>query len=536
MSLISYARNFEDVLLWRALRHIEAGFYVDAGAGDPQRDSVTLAFYQRGWRGLNVEPAADTLLRLRQARPADINVGAAVAAAAGSALLYCRTDAAASTLEPARAQAWRAAGHEVMQREVPLQTLDALCAQHVASDIHFMHIAVDGAETAALAGLELRRWRPWLLLVRGGAAFADPAETAASAEPLWQAGVLAQGYTLALDDGRSRYYVAQEQAALLAALRLPPSPADDFMLCEDHAYAYPLTEWRTRTAAAEAEAAESRTWALAHTEEWKQKYSRIEQYEQTQAEHVQTLQVQTEALARQGATMSEQAQSLQSQYATLQTQHASLDAQRLLLAAQAETLALQKHSLGQQAHALQQQTDRARQVEQDLIHARWSADHAAVLTEQQRQDTEQQRLRAEHAEAVVAGITRSLSWRVTRPLRAAKDGARAARRLLRRVAGAAKRAVRGLRTLSRRALKSTLLRAMRFITARPALSYFVRRNVARFPPLVALLRGVALRSQSQPLPAASDAPAAAAELLHLPATARRVFDDLQRARQQQAQT
>ena len=30
--LTSYARNFEDVLLWRALKDVEAGFYIDAGA------------------------------------------------------------------------------------------------------------------------------------------------------------------------------------------------------------------------------------------------------------------------------------------------------------------------------------------------------------------------------------------------------------------------------------------------------------------------------------------------------------------------
>jgi len=503
MSLISYARNFEDVLLWRALRHVEAGFYVDVGAGDPQRDSVTLAFYQRGWRGLNVEPAADALRRLRQARPADINVGAAAAAAAGSSLLYRRADTQASTLDPALAQAWRAAGHDVLRSDTELQTLDALCAAHAAPVIHFMHLNVNGAEAAALAGLDLERWRPWLLLVRVGAA--------TPAMPAWQVGVLAHAYTLALDDGHCRYYVAQEQATLLEALRRPLSPTDDFTLCEDHPYAHPLTEWRARTATAEAEAAESRVWALAHTEEWKQKYSHIEHYEQTQAEHVRTLQVQTEALARQSATLSSQAQ--------------SLEAQHLLLASQADMLALQKLSL-------QQQSDRAQRAEQDLTHARWSADHAVVLIEQQRQDTERQRARAEHAEALVAGIAHSLSWRITRPLRAAKDAARAARRMLRRLVGGVKRAAQRLRTLPRRALKAMLLRTMHYITARPALSYFVRRNAARFPPLVALLRGVALRSQSQSLPVASDAPATA-HLEHLPTATRRVFDDLRRARQQQ---
>jgi hypothetical protein len=41
---VSYAQNFEDVMLWRAFRDVEQGFYVDLGAQDPLVDSVSLAF------------------------------------------------------------------------------------------------------------------------------------------------------------------------------------------------------------------------------------------------------------------------------------------------------------------------------------------------------------------------------------------------------------------------------------------------------------------------------------------------------------
>jgi hypothetical protein len=68
-----------------------------------------------------------------------------------------------------------------------------------------------------------------------------------------------------------RYYAAVEHPRVLAALRLPPHAADDFQLCEDHPYSHPLAEWRQRTASAEAASQESRTWAMAHVEEWKQK-------------------------------------------------------------------------------------------------------------------------------------------------------------------------------------------------------------------------------------------------------------------------
>ena len=47
---ISYAKNLEDVVLWRALGEIERGTYVDVGSTHPVRDSATFALYRQGWR------------------------------------------------------------------------------------------------------------------------------------------------------------------------------------------------------------------------------------------------------------------------------------------------------------------------------------------------------------------------------------------------------------------------------------------------------------------------------------------------------
>jgi hypothetical protein len=52
MSITSYAQNFEDVMLWRALSHIEDDVCIDIGAQDSIIDSVSLAFHKRGWNGL----------------------------------------------------------------------------------------------------------------------------------------------------------------------------------------------------------------------------------------------------------------------------------------------------------------------------------------------------------------------------------------------------------------------------------------------------------------------------------------------------
>ena len=61
MTFISYAQNFEDVMLWRALKHVEKGFYVDVGAQDPVVDSVSLGVLRTRLAGYPYR--ADTPLR-----------------------------------------------------------------------------------------------------------------------------------------------------------------------------------------------------------------------------------------------------------------------------------------------------------------------------------------------------------------------------------------------------------------------------------------------------------------------------------------
>src|SRR5262245_56098042 len=76
--MLSYAQNGEDIVLGRAFAGVEHGFYIDVGASDPVDDSVTFHFYERGWRGVNVEADAAEYEHLVAARTKDVNLHAAV--------------------------------------------------------------------------------------------------------------------------------------------------------------------------------------------------------------------------------------------------------------------------------------------------------------------------------------------------------------------------------------------------------------------------------------------------------------------------
>ena len=81
--MISYAQNFEDVVLRRVFHARERGRYIDVGAHDPVIDSVTKHFYDQGWSGVNVEPVERFHLKFVADRPRDINLNVACGATEG---------------------------------------------------------------------------------------------------------------------------------------------------------------------------------------------------------------------------------------------------------------------------------------------------------------------------------------------------------------------------------------------------------------------------------------------------------------------
>jgi FkbM family methyltransferase len=232
MKLISYAQNCEDVLLWRALGHIKNGFYIDAGANHPIDDSVTKAFYDAGWHGINIEPLPALHQALASERPRDINLAVAAGAGEGSLTLFDVPEVngwATPSLEVAEAH--RKAGLKVTQLEVPMRTLASICAEHVRADIHFLKIDVEGFEGEVLRGMDLGRWRPWVLVIE-----ATMPNSRVRNHASWEPQLLAQGYGFAWFDGLNRYYVADEHPELLPALSVQPNVFDQFISYHlDHA-------------------------------------------------------------------------------------------------------------------------------------------------------------------------------------------------------------------------------------------------------------------------------------------------------------
>lgn len=230
MPFITYAQNFEDVMLHRALRHVSKGLYIDLGAADPDSHSVTRAFYERGWRGINVEPHPGFFSRLIERRPGDVNINAAVSDRAGEQDFYfVGENTGLSTLEAGMAIRHEQLGLPVRVEKIRVTTLREICEAHVGDlQIHFLKLDVEGHELPVLHGHDFSRWRPWIVLAEAH----DEHDTWEEWKA-WQ-GILEQAdYRFVYQDGLNRFFVAIERHDDLAkAFRAPPNCYDDWQSAE----------------------------------------------------------------------------------------------------------------------------------------------------------------------------------------------------------------------------------------------------------------------------------------------------------------
>ncbi|WP_459616159.1 FkbM family methyltransferase [Bordetella sp. 2513F-2] len=256
MSFISYAQNFEDVMLRRALKHVEAGFYIDVGAAWPDEDSVTKAFYDCGWSGINVEPNPAFHALLQQQRPRDVNLPVAVGDHAGEVVMHFIGGTGLSSVDTDVIEAHRQSGWSAEQKTVRLQTLTDIWKAHVPAgqEVHFVKIDVEGLEAQVLRGHDWSSCRPWIVLVE-----ATQPSTQTESHDEWEPILLQGGYDHVYADGLNRFYVAREHAGLAAAFRYPPNVFDQFVRASE-AQAESVAadaERETRQALARAEEAEA---------------------------------------------------------------------------------------------------------------------------------------------------------------------------------------------------------------------------------------------------------------------------------------
>ena len=225
MSIVSYAQNFEDVMLWRALKHVENGFYIDIGANEPTIDSVSKTFYEKGWRGVHVEPSPEFSEKLKIERPDETVEQVLISNQVGEIKFYQIEGTGLSTADYEVAKKHETAGFAYKEITVPSISLDSLLQRYGDREIHWLKIDVEGYEESVLDSWENSKIRPWILVIES----TQPLSTIESHHD-WERRVINKGYAFAYFDGLNRFYIHESKSKLISCFSTPPNVFDGFTL------------------------------------------------------------------------------------------------------------------------------------------------------------------------------------------------------------------------------------------------------------------------------------------------------------------
>lgn len=191
---ISYSQYGEDIIIDWIFKKMNKSelFYVDIGAFDPCIHSVTKALYDRGAKGINVEPQARMCERLKRERNRDITVCCAAGNRKGEEYIYFSEGNTTLCEE-----------HKMGTRvgKVKCDTLTNILDKNidVSQTIHILKIDVEGYEKNVIEGIDFSRYKPWIIVVE--AVYSDDFESL----------LLENGYIFMQQYDINRYYLLAEK-------------------------------------------------------------------------------------------------------------------------------------------------------------------------------------------------------------------------------------------------------------------------------------------------------------------------------------
>lgn len=196
---VYYAQNREDLILEAFFPDTQVGFYVDVGAYDPDCDSVTKLFYQKGWRGINIEPQQKRYKKFLRSRSRDINVNAGIGARNGFLQLRSYKNNGLSTFSPVMRDEYVVLSspdtdsYEDVKTQV--YTLRSLFQKYKVLSVDFLKVDVEGFEYEVLEGNDWDKYRPKVICLESNHMVKN-----------WKKYLTSQDYTFIFFDGLNEYY------------------------------------------------------------------------------------------------------------------------------------------------------------------------------------------------------------------------------------------------------------------------------------------------------------------------------------------
>ncbi len=167
---VSYSQCGEDLIVSHIFRSlsIRDPFYIDIGAHHPFYLSNTAYFYNRGCKGINIEPDPFLFAQFLKKRTRDINLNIGISTFAGDADFYLMSSSTLNTFSYDEAIALQE-NHNVKINEVkkiPVNTLANVITEYCKNQFpDFLSLDTEGYDLAILKTIDFSSNAPLVICV-----------------------------------------------------------------------------------------------------------------------------------------------------------------------------------------------------------------------------------------------------------------------------------------------------------------------------------------------------------------------------------
>ena len=172
LSLKSYSQEGEDMVLrsfFEGQKNYK-GFFVDVGAHHPYRFSNMLHFYQKGWRGINIEPTPGAIKIFNRFRSRDINLNIGISDRKDKLTFYCFNEPALNGFSKELSEERNSTSkkyHIIKELGVETYPLAEILDKYLpqGQKIDFLTIDVEGLDLQVLKSNNWDKYKPSYILV-----------------------------------------------------------------------------------------------------------------------------------------------------------------------------------------------------------------------------------------------------------------------------------------------------------------------------------------------------------------------------------
>lgn len=168
----AYSQDGEDMVIASFYEGIKnyKGFYIDIGAHHPYRFSNTAYFYNKGWKGINIEPTPDLFKPFLKYRKKDININVGIGNGE-KMTFYVFNEGALNTFDKELATQRNddiSNNYQITHTiEIQTKTIAEICEKYINQNqkIDFLTIDVEGLDFEVLKTNDWTKYLPKYILV-----------------------------------------------------------------------------------------------------------------------------------------------------------------------------------------------------------------------------------------------------------------------------------------------------------------------------------------------------------------------------------